>query len=121
MLNHIQTLTEEQQRSLAAFHEVGIDAWLTEAGTVMVGEHEIIVLSTIDSRIIASPAFADGYHAGYAASLEMGDDCPAALTDYEFTERIEQTIPKALAPLPQTLWRRGYIFGWAMSWCEAVE
>ncbi len=120
MRNSIHPLTEEQQRSLAAFHEVGIDAWLTNEGTVMIGEHEIIVLSTNDSRIIASPAFAEGYHTGYAASLEMGDDCPAALTDYEFTERINRIIPSALPPLTQKLWRQGYIFGWAMSWCEAV-
>ncbi len=86
----------------------------------MVGEHEIIVLSTIDSRIIANPAFADGYHTGYAISLAMGDGCLAALTDYEFTERINQIIPNVLAPLAQKLWRQGYIFEWAMSWCEAV-
>jgi hypothetical protein len=120
MLNKIQTLTEEQQRSLAAFHEVSIDAWLTEEGTVMVGEHEIIVLSVIDSRIMASPAFAEGYHTGYAASEAMGDDSPAALTDYEFTERIRQTIPNMLAPQAEKLWRQGYIFGWVMSWCEAA-
>lgn len=103
MRNLIQTRTEEQQRSLAAFHDVGIDVWLRDPDTVMVGEHEIIVLSTIDSRIIASPAFADGYHTDYAASLVLGDDCPAALTDYEFTERINQVIPHVLADLPQKL------------------
>lgn len=120
MLTHRQTLTEEHQRSFAAFHEVGIDAWLTEDGTVMTGEHETIVLSAIDSRIIASPAWASGSRTGSAARGEMGDDCPAALTDDECTERIPQALPHARADLPQKLWRQGDICGWAMSWCEAV-
>lgn len=120
MRNSVQTLPEEQQRSLSAFHEIGIDAWLTEDGTVMVGQHEVIVLSTIDTQIIACPAFAEGYRTGSAAREAMGDDGPVALTDDECTERMNQVIPGVLTPLAQKLWRRGDIFGWAMSWCEAV-
>lgn len=120
MLNTIHTLTEEQQRALSDFHEIGIDACLTEDGAIKVGEHEVIALAAVNTHIVASTAFADGYCAGYAACEAMGDDGPAALTDGEFTARINQIIPDVLTELAHKQGRQGYIFGWAMSWCEAV-
>lgn len=83
-------------------------------------EMDVAVRAELLAGLQANPAFAEGYRTGYAASEAMGDDGPVALTDDEFTERSNQVIPDMLTPLAHKLWRRGYIFGWAMSWCEAV-
>jgi hypothetical protein len=72
--------------------------------------------------VISSFAYADGYKAGYVAcGREMDKDVSVALTDPEFTQQIDRIIPAMLALVEHQEWRKGFILGWVMVWCEAAS
>jgi hypothetical protein len=61
-------------------------------------------------------AFAQGFHCGRALMLEREDGQWNILTDQEFTQLITQHLPVDLPALAIDRWKRGFIFGWCMTW-----
>jgi len=65
---------------------------------------------------VCDAAFAQGFWRGRALMLEREDGNWYVLTDQEFTHLIAQELP-ALLPAPAIApWKRGFIFGWCMTW-----
>ena len=65
---------------------------------------------------VCDAAFAQGFWRGRALMLEREDGNWYVLTDQEFTHLIAQELP-ALLPTPAIApWKRGFIFGWCMTW-----
>ncbi len=61
-------------------------------------------------------AFAQGFWHGRALLLEREDGEWYVLTDGEFTRLIAQELPTKLPTAAIAPWKRGFIFGWCMTW-----
>jgi len=61
-------------------------------------------------------AFAQGFWHGRASMLEREDGDWFVLTDQEFTQLIAQELPTTLPTAAIAPWKRGFIFGWCMTW-----
>ena len=61
-------------------------------------------------------AFAQGFWHGRAVLLEHEDEEWYVLTDGEFTRLIAQELPTTLPAAAIAPWKRGFIFGWCMTW-----
>ena len=61
-------------------------------------------------------AFAQGFWRGRALMLEREDGDWYILTDQEFTHLIAQELPATLPAVAIDPWKRGFIFGWCMTW-----
>ena len=61
-------------------------------------------------------AFAQGFWHGRASMLEREDGDWFVLTDQEFTQLIAQELPTKLPTAAIAPWKRGFIFGWCMTW-----
>jgi hypothetical protein len=61
-------------------------------------------------------AFAQGFQRGRELMLEREDGEWFILTDQEFTALISQQLPADLPAAAIAPWKRGFIFGWCMTW-----
>ena len=61
-------------------------------------------------------AFAQGFWRGCALMCQHKDGDWFVLTDGEFTHLIAQELPASLPAVAIALWKRGFIFGWCMTW-----
>jgi len=61
-------------------------------------------------------AFAQGFQRGRELLLQHEDGDWYVLTDQEFTHLIAQYLPAMLPAGAVASWKRGFIFGWCMTW-----
>ena len=61
-------------------------------------------------------AFAQGFWRGRALMRKHEDGDWYVLTDQEFTELLAQELPADLPAVAIAPWKRGFIFGWCMTW-----
>src|SRR5712692_5431029 len=61
-------------------------------------------------------AFAQGFQCGRELMLKREDGDWYVLTDQEFTALIAQHLPADLPAMALAPWKRGFIFGWYMTW-----
>ena len=61
-------------------------------------------------------AFAQGFWRGRVLMCEREDGNWFVLTDQEFTHLIDQHLPAGLPAVAIAPWKRGFIFGWCMTW-----
>jgi hypothetical protein len=61
-------------------------------------------------------SFAQGFQRGRELMLERQDGEWYILTDQEFTALIAQSLPAGLPAAAIAPWKRGFIFGWCMTW-----
>ncbi len=61
-------------------------------------------------------AFAQGFWRGRALMCQHEDGDWFVLPDQEFTHLIAQELPASLPAVAIAPWKRGFIFGWCMTW-----